>query len=136
MGSVRCLIRYKTARVHVLDPLLTNNSLRTTGTLFSALSRARQKMTMDSKIETNTVPVGLTNAGKGRAKGVPNKVTKQLKDMILGALDDAGGQEYLVKQAMDNPNVFCALVGKILPMQVNAEVNATITHEDWLATLK
>jgi hypothetical protein len=36
------------------------------------------------------------NAGKGRKAGVPNKLTKDLKAMILGALSDAGGQSYLV----------------------------------------
>lgn len=34
-------------------------------------------------------------AGRGRKKGELNKVTRALKDMILGALDGAGGQEYL-----------------------------------------
>jgi len=59
------------------------------------------------------------NAGKGRKAGTPNKVTKQLKDMILGALDEAGGLNYLVAQAHDNPNAFLTLVGKVLPLDVN-----------------
>lgn len=62
---------------------------------------------------------GLTNAGKGRKKGVPNKTTKALKDMILGALDQKGGTEYLVKQADENPVAFLSLVGKVLPMTVS-----------------
>ena len=32
------------------------------------------------------------NAGKGRPRGTANKMTRSLRDMILGALDDAGGQ--------------------------------------------
>ena len=56
------------------------------------------------------------NAGKGRVKGVPNKLTKELKAMILGALDDAGGQAYLAQQAQDNPAAFMTLVGKVLPL--------------------
>lgn len=56
------------------------------------------------------------NAGKGRVKGVPNKVTKALKAMILGALDDAGGQQYLATQATANPAAFMTLVGKVLPL--------------------
>lgn len=53
-------------------------------------------------------------------KGVPNKVTKELKDMILGALDDAGGQEYLASRAKDprTASAFLTLIGKVLPMQV------------------
>jgi hypothetical protein len=59
------------------------------------------------------------NAGKGRKKGVPNRVTKELKEMILGALSDVGGQDYLARQAEENPNAYLALVGKVLPMTVS-----------------
>ena len=55
----------------------------------------------------------------GRQRGTPNKVTAELKDMILQALDNAGGVEYLQKQANDNPAAFLTLVGKVLPMTVN-----------------
>jgi hypothetical protein len=65
------------------------------------------------------------NRGVGRVKGVPNKVTKELKEMILGALDDAGGQVYLARQADENPTAFLTLVGKVLPMSIKAE--STIT---------
>lgn len=61
------------------------------------------------------------NAGKGRVKGVPNKMTKALKEMILEALDNAGGVDYLRTQADDNPNAFLTLVGKVLPLQVTGE---------------
>ena len=56
----------------------------------------------------------------GRKAGTPNKLTGALKDMILQALDGAGGVEYLQKQATENPNAFLALVGKVLPLQVGA----------------
>jgi hypothetical protein len=57
-------------------------------------------------------------AGRGRPKGARNKMTAALKDMILGALDEAGGQEYLVEQARKNPAAFLTLLGKVLPLQV------------------
>lgn len=57
----------------------------------------------------------------GRKKGVPNKLTGQLKDMILTALDQAGGVKYLKKQSEDNPVAFMTLVGKVLPLQVTGE---------------
>jgi len=57
----------------------------------------------------------------GRPKGVPNKITPELKDMILAALDEAGGQQYLALQAIENPSAFMTLIGKVLPMQVKAE---------------
>jgi hypothetical protein len=62
----------------------------------------------------------------GRQKGTPNKVTKALKEMVLGALDDAGGQDYLKRQASENPAAFMTLLGKVLPMQVEATVAATV----------
>lgn len=55
--------------------------------------------------------------GPGRPKGSQNKTGKQLKDMILGALDKAGGEGYLLQCAQD-PKLapsFMTLVGKVLP---------------------
>lgn len=55
----------------------------------------------------------------GSRKGIPNKMTAELKGMILMALDEAGGVKYLVKQANQrNPAAFMALLGKVLPMTV------------------
>ena len=48
--------------------------------------------------------------------------------MILGALDDAGGQRYLARQAIENPGPFLALLGKILPTQVNADAGSHIAQ--------
>lgn len=62
----------------------------------------------------------------GSRKGCPNKTTKALKEMILGAMDQAGGpgggQAFLLAQAKKKNNApFMALVGKVLPMQVTGE---------------
>lgn len=54
--------------------------------------------------------------GGGSRLGKPNKNTADLKEMILKALDKAGGVEYLQKRAIDTPGPFLALVGKVLPM--------------------
>lgn len=62
-------------------------------------------------------PKGLPKTG-GRQKGVPNKINRDLKEMILGALDKAGGVDYLVIQAAEKPAAFLALVGRVLPMTV------------------
>lgn len=63
----------------------------------------------------------------GRQKGTPNKVTKALKDMILGALNNAGGEEYLQRQADENPSAFLVLVGKVLPMTIVGDKDQPLT---------
>lgn len=71
-------------------------------------------------------PKGLPKTG-GRAKGVPNKVTRDLKEMILGALDDAGGRKYLLAQAKVNPVAFMTLIGKVLPTTLANDPDNPIT---------
>lgn len=58
------------------------------------------------------------NKGGGRHKGVPNKINTDLKKMVLGALSDVGGQQYLARQAHENPKAFLALVGKVFPSTI------------------
>jgi len=56
--------------------------------------------------------------GPGRPKGVPNKVTAAVKDMVIAALEGVGGIEYLKEQATKNPVAFMSLVGRIIPTQI------------------
>jgi hypothetical protein len=67
------------------------------------------------------------NAGKGRPKGSPNKQTAAIKDMIVQALDKAGGVDYLITQSEVNPTAFLTLVGKVLPMQVSGDPDNPIS---------
>ena len=62
----------------------------------------------------------------GRGKGIPNKVNSDLKGMILTALSEVGGVDYLKKQATENPTAFIGLVGKVLPKEVHIDLNARI----------
>lgn len=82
---------------------------------------------MENKIVENILDVKPPAAGAGRPKGSPNKVTAELKDMILAALDGAGGVTYLQRQADDNPTAFLSLVGKVLPMTVKHQGGLTLT---------
>jgi hypothetical protein len=59
----------------------------------------------------------------GRPKGSANKVTAAIKDMIVQALNEAGGVAYLVQQSEENPAAFMTLVGKVIPLQVNSNVD-------------
>ncbi len=63
----------------------------------------------------------------GRPKGSVNKTTKALKDMILGALDEAGGIEYLVAQSEKNPAAFMTLIGKVLPTTLAGDKDNPVT---------
>ncbi len=67
------------------------------------------------------------NAGKGRPKGTANRVNRTLRDMILCALDDAGGQAYLAEQAHQNPAAFLTLLGRVLPREPIETPPAVIT---------
>jgi hypothetical protein len=64
---------------------------------------------------------------QGRPKGCPNKMGAALKDMILRALEEAGGVEYLREQAEKHPTAFMALLGKVLPLQVTGAHDGPIT---------
>lgn len=81
-------------------------------------------------MSANTVPKSAARKPPGGSrKGKPNKVTKELKDMILGALSDAGGQKYLEQQAKLNPAAFMTLIGKVLPLQVTGKDGGAMVFE-------
>jgi len=46
--------------------------------------------------------------------------------MILGALDDAGGRDYLTAQATKSPGAFLTLVGKVLPTTLSGPGGETL----------
>ena len=85
--------------------------------------------------DTNSRKVGPSaetpagNRGMGRKKGVPNKVTGEVKEMVLRALSNVGGEKYLEQQAHENPTAFMTLVGKVLPLQVNANHSGNVGQE-------
>lgn len=63
----------------------------------------------------------------GRKPGVPNRVPAALKEMILEALTNLGGVEYLEKQAKEEPQSFMTILGKVLPLTVNSNVDGKLT---------
>ncbi|HEV8407330.1 MAG TPA: hypothetical protein VGQ34_05290 [Sphingomicrobium sp.] len=67
-------------------------------------------------------------AGKGRRKGVQNKTTGAVKDMVVKALSEAGGVAYLKRQAEKNPAAFLTLVGKVIPLQVSGDSENPLQH--------
>lgn len=56
--------------------------------------------------------------GAGRPKGALDGNNKQLREMILAALDKKGGVKYLVAKADSHPQAFMSLLGRVLPLSV------------------
>jgi hypothetical protein len=102
-------------------------------------------MAETSKIEAGAGNKKPPNAGKGKPKGAVNKTTALLKEAVIMAAEQVGNGlkarehkkglvEFLkVQAAKENNAPFMALMGKVLPTQVNAEgavINVVIQGPD------
>lgn len=71
----------------------------------------------------------------GRPKGVRNRLTN-LRDAVLEAFDQVGGTQYLARLAEGTQSdraAFVSLVSKVLPSQINANVEGGIQVQlSWL----
>jgi hypothetical protein len=75
----------------------------------------------------------------GRVLGSQNKVTRDIREMLRASLDGAGGVKYLIQQARDNPGPYMALIGKIIPQQIDATIRRELpemTREQLLELLQ
>jgi hypothetical protein len=93
--------------------------------------KSKKDFVMDSKVGKNKPPTRTVTRGNiGRPKGSTNKSTALLKDAILQAAElagDKGGMvNYLLKQAHENPIAFMGLMGKVLPLQVVADITQRV----------
>ena len=59
----------------------------------------------------------------GRSRGTPNEVATDVKRALFEALDRLGGVDYLVKLGNKRPEVFAQLLGRVIPRQVEVDVN-------------
>lgn len=85
---------------------------------------------MDIETKKKRKPSGAAamGAGPGRPKGSKNKTPTLIREMVVEALDRAGGVEYLSRQAEEKPVAFLALLGKVLPVQVTGADGAAVQH--------
>ena len=108
----------------------------------AALSDAAEAMLREEKAKTERkAPAasprnGVTlPPGTGRPKGVKNKLTN-LRDAVLEAFDQVGGTQYLARLAEGTQSdraAFVSLVSKVLPTQINANVEGGIQVQlSWL----
>jgi hypothetical protein len=61
----------------------------------------------------------------GRQAGTPNQLP-DLRALTLRALMQAGGVEYLVRQASAEPTAFLGLLGKVMPREVHTELTGEL----------
>jgi hypothetical protein len=59
----------------------------------------------------------------GKKHRSPNKLPSQIKEMIVKALEECGGVDYLVTQAFLEPKAFLALLSRVLPLQIAGDPN-------------
>jgi hypothetical protein len=57
-------------------------------------------------------------AGMGRRKGSVNKITKTIREAVELSFVKVGGADYLVEMAEKQPVAYMALLGKVLPQQI------------------
>ena len=69
-------------------------------------------------------PQNLTNAGKGRPRGVPNKFSKATKEQFMTAFEQSGGLPALVKWKKSPANrlEFYKMLVRLLPRTVEASL--------------
>jgi len=62
----------------------------------------------------------------GRKKGVANKITTDMRAIVLEALDKLGGAEWLAKQAEKAPKDFMQMLSKMIPKAIDQRINESI----------
>lgn len=62
------------------------------------------------------------NAGKGRPKGAVNKTTAAFKTALVESFEANGGVPWLTDWGKKNPTDFFKLMGKLIPIQVDAAI--------------
>jgi len=66
--------------------------------------------------------------GAGRKPGVPNKIQMSVKEMVLGALHELGGQKWLKKVAAEDPKAFIPLITRCMPTVIAGDPENPLSH--------
>ena len=64
--------------------------------------------------------------GHHRPKGTPNKITREVKDVIAKCFTDIGGAEAFARWARREQTEFYKIYAKLLPISLQANVTKTI----------
>jgi hypothetical protein len=94
------------------------------------VKKAKSKPTKDVVSNLPRDENGNIKAGPGRPRGVPNKFSGDLKKAILAAFNGAhpqGLSAWVCEQAEDNPTSAMALLGRLIPVSMEGEIDHTHT---------
>ena len=83
----------------------------------------------DTKIVPVTEKRRPPRAGMGRPRGAQNVMTKTVKEMLLGALDELGGQQWLIEQAKTEPRAFMTLLARLIPAETAGSLEVTMPNQ-------
>ena len=96
------------------------------------MTRAKQPMSSVTPPKRNLAGAAAQAAAGvrvgGRPKGTPNKLTTDVRRLVLGALDELGGQKWLIQQARKHPVAFLSLISRCMPVAINGDL--TFHHEN------
>ena len=69
----------------------------------------------------------------GRQAGTPNKVTREVKDALMTALERVNPEDYFEGLAHESPELFVRLVAKLLPQKQEHEhrVENVVSYQDY-----
>ena len=65
----------------------------------------------------------------GRPLGSKGKFTRDIKEQVLQAFEEAGGKEWFKLLMKTNPGAACGMLSKFIPTQIQAEVVVMKTVE-------
>ncbi len=85
---------------------------------------------MAERDEAGRFAEGTSGNPAGRPCGAVNKVTSEVKKALYEAFERAGGQEYLVRIAQEQPAVFCRMLAKLIPgeLKIDPEGSQVTLH--------
>ncbi len=66
---------------------------------------------------------GSSGNESGRPRGAKSRTSAAVKEALLRAFDEVGGEAWLVKLAKSDPRTFAVLLGKVLPREVGVAVS-------------
>lgn len=65
----------------------------------------------------------------GRAAGTPNKIGATVKDNVIAVFNRLDGTAGMAKWAQENPTEFYRIYSRLIPAEVDAKVEASLTVE-------